>query len=121
MAVDQVVSLFATLTLIEMMIALGLGAEASAVLKTGQSWDLIVRVFSANRVIVPGTALGLLPIHVSPMFVFPEFQDALIDLRGISAGLQAEAADSSVRLWSEPMAVIESAALHSCSTLRKAG
>ncbi len=121
MAIDQVVSLFATLTLIEMIIALGLGAEASAVLKTGKSWDLIVPAFFASRVIVPGAALGLTADSRQSNGCLAEFQDAVIDLHGLSARLQGEGADRSVKSWNEPTAVIESAALHNSSTLRKAG
>jgi len=68
MAVDQLVNLLAAITLIELMITLGLGVNASHVLSIGRQWNLLSRAFLANYVLVPGAALGLLlAFHTSPM------------------------------------------------------
>jgi BASS family bile acid:Na+ symporter len=59
-AIDQVVSLLAAVTLIEMMATLGLGVNASDVLRVGKRRELLIRALLANYVIVPLAAVGLL-------------------------------------------------------------
>ncbi len=121
MVVDHVLSLFTTLTSIEIMLALGFGAAASAALKSGNR-VLIVPAFFANRLIVPGAALGLLlPIRVGPIVAFAEFQGSAIDVHGLSPRLPDEGVAGSLKLWNEPMAEIESAVLHNGGALQKAG
>ena len=68
MAIDQVVSLLAAITLIEMMVTLGLGIDASNVLAVGKDWKLLARALLANYVVVPFAALTLvLLFNADPM------------------------------------------------------
>jgi BASS family bile acid:Na+ symporter len=67
-AIDQIVSLLAAVTLIEMMATLGLEVNASDVLRVSKHRELLVRAVLANYVIVPGAALLLLLLfHPGPM------------------------------------------------------
>lgn len=68
MAIDQVVSLLAAVTLIEMMATLGLGVNALDVLAVGKRWELLVRALLANYILVPAAAVGLvLLFRAGPM------------------------------------------------------
>lgn len=60
MAIDQLVNLLAAITLIEMMIALGLGVNASDVIAIGKRPNLLFRAMIANYVLVPLIAVALL-------------------------------------------------------------
>ena len=68
MAIDQLVNLLAAIVLIEMMIALGLGVDASDVVAVGKRPALLFRALIANYIAVPLAALGLLLLfHATPM------------------------------------------------------
>jgi BASS family bile acid:Na+ symporter len=67
-AIDQIVSLLAAVTLIEMMATLGLGVNASDVLRVSKHRELLLRALLANYIIVPGAALLLLLLfNTGPM------------------------------------------------------
>jgi bile acid:Na+ symporter, BASS family len=60
MTMDQIISVLVTITLIEMMVAIGLGvtlADLAAVLENGR---LLARALLANYVCVPALTVGLL-------------------------------------------------------------
>ena len=68
MSIDQFVNLLAAITLIEMMITLGLGVNASDVVAIGKRPDLLFRALIANYVLVPLVAVALLlGFHATPM------------------------------------------------------
>lgn len=68
MSIDQFVNLLAAITLIEMMITLGLGVNASDVIAIGKRSDLLFRALIANYVLVPLVAVALLlGFHATPM------------------------------------------------------
>ncbi len=68
MSLDQIVSVLAAVTLIEMMVSLGLGVKASDAVDVGRQRVLLLRVFFANYVIVPGAAVALLALfRASPL------------------------------------------------------
>jgi BASS family bile acid:Na+ symporter len=68
MVIDQVVSLLAAVTLVEMMITLGLGVDASDVIAIGKRPNLLLRALVANYIFVPLLALGwLVFFHATPM------------------------------------------------------
>lgn len=58
MSLDTIVNVLAGVTLTEMMVTLGLGADASELADVGRHKDLPVRAFFANYVIVRGRLLS---------------------------------------------------------------
>ena len=60
MRVDQIINVLATVTLIEMMIAIGLGVTLSDVFTVTEDWGLVVRAAVANYILFPGAAVALL-------------------------------------------------------------
>lgn len=68
MTLDQAINLLVTVTLIEMMIAIGLGvsfADLGAILR---DWRLVARAALANYVVVPAATVGLLLLfNAQPM------------------------------------------------------
>src|SRR5512146_1245705 len=60
MTVNQMINLLAGITLLEMMVAIGLGVKISDVLNAGRSWGLMARALVANYVLVPAAAVALL-------------------------------------------------------------
>ena len=68
MSIGQFVNLLAAITLIELMIVLGLGVNASDVIAIGKRPDLLFRAMIANYVLVPLIAVALLLwFHTTPM------------------------------------------------------
>jgi len=68
MAINQFVNLLAAITLIEMMIALGMGVNASDVVAIGKRPVLLFRAIVANYILVPVVAVVLLfSFHAAPM------------------------------------------------------
>jgi BASS family bile acid:Na+ symporter len=68
MRIDEVINLLAVITLIEMMVATGLGVKFSDVVRVGKNWSLVVRVLLANYILVPTAAVALLLLfHAKPM------------------------------------------------------
>jgi BASS family bile acid:Na+ symporter len=60
MTVDQLINLLVTVTLIEMMAAIGLGVRLADLLSVARNWRLIARATLANYVFVPAATVGLL-------------------------------------------------------------
>jgi len=57
---DQLTNLLVTVTLIEMMTAIGLGVTFAEVSGVARNWGLLLRAVMANYVCVPAAAFGLL-------------------------------------------------------------
>src|SRR5262245_46298269 len=60
MTTDQLINLLAAVTLVEMMVAIGLGVTFAEVLAVARNAPLVVRAVVANYVGVPAAAVGLL-------------------------------------------------------------
>ena len=60
MNTDRLINLLAAVTLIEMMLATGLGATIAEVWSVARDWRGVIRAFVANYVLVPAAAVGLL-------------------------------------------------------------
>ena len=68
MTADQAMNLLVTVTLIEMMAAIGLGVSIANLLGVAKDWRLLARAAAANYVCVPLAAAGLLHLfHAQPM------------------------------------------------------
>lgn len=68
MTADQFISLFAAITLIEMMFTIGLGVRLVEVLQVCRNWQLISRAAFANYILVPAATVALLRVfHASPI------------------------------------------------------
>jgi BASS family bile acid:Na+ symporter len=66
--VDQWINLLVTATLIEMMIAIGLGVASADLVRAAKQWGLILRAVVANYLIVPiATVALLLAYNAQPM------------------------------------------------------
>jgi BASS family bile acid:Na+ symporter len=60
MTVDQIINLLVTVTLIEMMVAVGLGVTFADLARVVRDWRLVIRGALANYVCVPAATVGLL-------------------------------------------------------------
>jgi BASS family bile acid:Na+ symporter len=60
MTIDQVINLLVTITLIEMMVAIGLSVTFADLAGVARNWRLITRAVLANYVCVPAATVGLL-------------------------------------------------------------
>jgi BASS family bile acid:Na+ symporter len=60
MSMDQVINVLVTITLIEMMVAIGLGVTFADLANVARDWRLVARAGLANYVLVPAATLGLL-------------------------------------------------------------
>jgi BASS family bile acid:Na+ symporter len=60
MTMDQLINVVVTITLIEMMVAIGLGVGFGDLLEVVKNWRLVGRAALANYVCVPATTVGLL-------------------------------------------------------------
>jgi BASS family bile acid:Na+ symporter len=60
MTIDQVINALATITLLEMMVTIGLGATFAEVASVAGNWRLLGRAALANYVCFPAAAVGLL-------------------------------------------------------------
>ncbi len=68
MSVDKVTNLLVTITLFEMMIAIGLGVTFADVVSVSKNWRAVSRAAIANYIVVPAIAVALLFLfHASPM------------------------------------------------------
>jgi BASS family bile acid:Na+ symporter len=68
MTIDQAINLLVTITLIEMMVAIGLGVSVADLVAVGRDWRLVTRALLANDVAVPAVTVGLLLLfHTQPM------------------------------------------------------
>jgi bile acid:Na+ symporter, BASS family len=60
MTIDQIINLVVTLTLIQMMVAIGLGVKFADLVGVARNWRLVTRAGLANYVCVPAIVVGLL-------------------------------------------------------------
>jgi BASS family bile acid:Na+ symporter len=60
MTVDQLINLLVTITLIEMMVAIGLSVTFADLVGVARNWRLLTRAVLANYVCVPAATVGLL-------------------------------------------------------------
>jgi bile acid:Na+ symporter, BASS family len=60
MTTDQLINVLVTITLIEMMVAIGMGVTAADVIGVARNWRLVAQAALANYVCVPAAAVGLL-------------------------------------------------------------
>lgn len=60
MDMDQIIHVLVTITLIEMMVAIGLGVTFVEMARVAKDWRLLVRAAVANYVCVPAVTVGLL-------------------------------------------------------------
>ena len=60
MTTDRLIQVLVTVTLIEMMIAIGLGVSFAELIAVGRNWRLVTKVALANYVCVPLATVGLL-------------------------------------------------------------
>ncbi|MGE5608072.1 MAG: bile acid:sodium symporter family protein [Bacillota bacterium] len=68
MTADQFVNILATVTLLEMMFAIGLGVTVSDVVGVARNWRIVCRAILANYLLVPAVAVGLLlAFHAHPL------------------------------------------------------
>ena len=66
---NQLINVLASITLFEMMIAIGLGVALSDVWQVATDWRLIARAMLASYVVVPAAAVGLLVLFQATPFV----------------------------------------------------
>ncbi len=57
---DQLINILVTITLVELMAAIGLGVAFADVIRVAANWRLLAQAALANYVCVPAAAVGLL-------------------------------------------------------------
>lgn len=68
MIIDRTIDILVTITLIEMMVAVGLDVTSADLLEIAKDWRLQARAALANYVCVPAATVGLLLLfHTAPM------------------------------------------------------
>ena len=68
MTADRLINLVATVTLMELMLTIGLGATVADVARVVRDWQGVVRALVANYIVVPAVAVGLvLLFRAQPM------------------------------------------------------
>lgn len=68
MSVDTVINVFATITLLEMMVMIGLGVTFPQIKSLAKDWKLVLRALLGSYVLVPAAAVGLLlAFHAPPL------------------------------------------------------
>jgi BASS family bile acid:Na+ symporter len=70
---NELISLLASITLLEMMVAIGLGVSISDVLHVATDWRLVSKAALANYVWVPAVAVGLLIVFQADPIVAAGF------------------------------------------------
>ena len=60
MTMDRLINILVTITLVEMMIATGMGVTFGVLAEVSRNWCLVARAALANYVCVPAAAIGLL-------------------------------------------------------------
>jgi bile acid:Na+ symporter, BASS family len=63
MTIDRLINVLATVTCVEMMVAVGLGVTLAELADVARDWRLVARASLANYVVVPAVAVGLLLLH----------------------------------------------------------
>src|SRR5262245_478864 len=73
MSADQAINILVTITLIQLMAAIGLGVTFADVAHVARNWGLVVRAALANYVLVPAATVGLLLLFRAPPLVAAGF------------------------------------------------
>jgi BASS family bile acid:Na+ symporter len=73
MSIDRLINLLVTITLIEMMVAIGLGVSFADLAGVARNWRLVARAALANYVCVPAATLALLLLFGSPPMIAAGF------------------------------------------------
>lgn len=69
MTIDRIVNMLVTFTLVEMMVAIGLGVQLSELAAVARDWLLVAKALVANYVLVPAATCGLLLAFDAPPMV----------------------------------------------------
>ena len=75
---NQLINLLASITLFEMMVAIGLGVSFRDVLQVATDWRLVTKAAMASYVCVPAAAVGLLILFHADPFVAAGFLVAAV-------------------------------------------
>lgn len=78
MTVDQLINVLATITLVEMMAAIGLGVTITDVLAVARDWRLVAKAALANYVCVPAAVVALLLLFRADPYVATGFMIAAL-------------------------------------------
>src|SRR5262249_53127866 len=73
MTIHQLINVLVTITLVEMMVAIGLGVTFAELLGVARNWRLVGRAALATYVCVPAAAVGLLLLFDAPPLVAAGF------------------------------------------------
>jgi len=69
MSADQAINILVTITLIQLMVTIGLGATFADIAPVARNWGLVARATLANYVLVPAATVGLLSLFHAPPLV----------------------------------------------------
>src|SRR5436190_23148827 len=75
---NQLINLLASITLFEMMVAIGMGVTFADVLRVATDWRLVSKAALASYVCVPAAAVGLLILFQAEPFVAAGFLVAAV-------------------------------------------
>jgi BASS family bile acid:Na+ symporter len=75
---NQLINLLASITLFEMMVAIGMGVSIGDVLRVAMDWRLVSKAALASYVCVPAAAVGLLILFQAEPFVAAGFLIAAV-------------------------------------------
>lgn len=78
MSLNQIINVLATITLFEMMVAIGLGTSLADVGRVARDWRLVARAAVASYLLVPVAAVGLLLLFQADPFVAAGFLVAAV-------------------------------------------
>jgi len=78
MSVDQAINILVTITLVQLMAAIGLGVTIAEIVPVARDWRLVARAALANYVLVPAITLGLLSLLHAPPAVAAGFLVAAV-------------------------------------------
>lgn len=73
MSIDQITSLLVTITLFELMVAVGLDVRVADLTAVARDWRLAARAVVANYLVVPAATVGLLLLFRAPPMVAAGF------------------------------------------------
>jgi BASS family bile acid:Na+ symporter len=73
MTIDRLINVLVTITLIEMMVAIGLGVSFADLAGVARNWRLVARAALANYVCVPAATVGLVLLFESPPMIAAGF------------------------------------------------
>jgi BASS family bile acid:Na+ symporter len=75
---DELINIAVTITLVELMVAIGLGVPLADVIGVARNWRLVARAALANYVCVPAAAVGLLLLFRAEAMVAAGFLIAAV-------------------------------------------